>query len=43
MQIVQNAKNRQNLLKKAAEYAIINWAKLEAPQIFAKLPKGENI
>ena len=43
MQIVQNAEIRQNLLKKAADYAIINWVNLETRQIFAKFPKGENI
>lgn len=42
MQIVQNAEIRQNLLKKAADYAIIDWANLETRQIFAKFPKGEN-
>ena len=42
MQIVQNAEIRQNLLKKAADYAIINWVNLETRQIFAKFPEGEN-
>jgi hypothetical protein len=40
-QIVQNAENRQNLLKRGKIYVIINWVSLETQMNFAKFPKGE--